>query len=162
VAGPPYCIDTSAMIAAWVERYMPETFESFWERIDELSRAGVLFAPEEVRLELRRPDELKKWAADRDGMFVDLADAAYQAAATDAVDFVRTECGRRGLLLRPGDFKADPFVVALARTRGATVVHEEKRAREANARPKLPNVCDQFGVKEISLREFILANGWKF
>jgi len=67
-----YCIDTSAIIDAWVETYRPASFPSFWERIDELVRKGELISPEEVRQELKYPAKLGPWAADRDDMFIEL------------------------------------------------------------------------------------------
>ena len=77
------------------------------------------------------------------------------------------ECPRgrarsRWLRLRPGDLKADPFVVALARVEGAAVVNEENIARELNARPKLPNLCEWFDVRSLTLLEFTREHGWTF
>ena len=158
-----YCIDSSSIFAAWNERYWPEAFPTFWRHVDDLVKVGRLFAPEEVRdIELRQPAELRAWADARDGMFRDLDDENYQTTITEVVDKLRAELRKRRLALRPTDFKADPFVVALARVEGAVVVNEENLAREANARPKIPNLCGWYGVRSINLRDFIREQGWTF
>lgn len=65
-----YCIDTSALIAAWQERYPPENFPAFWGRVETLIVAGRLVAPVEVLNETtKRSDELHKWLAERKNMF---------------------------------------------------------------------------------------------
>jgi hypothetical protein len=40
-----YCIDTSALIAAWQERYPLENFPRVWERFDGLIAEERLVAP---------------------------------------------------------------------------------------------------------------------
>jgi len=156
-----YCIDTSSIIEAWERQFPPDVVKSFWPRLDELIEAGRLIAPEEVRSELRRPS-LREWAKRRDALFRELTSAAQQTAVTEAVEHLRAECRRRGLRLRPTDFKADPFVVALARVEGAVVVTEELLAREANARPKIPNLCESFGVRSLGVLDFTRELRWTF
>jgi Domain of unknown function (DUF4411) len=57
-----YCIDTSALIAAWQERYPPEHFPVFWTRVDSLIEDARLVSPTEVFAEtMKRSDELNKW-----------------------------------------------------------------------------------------------------
>jgi hypothetical protein len=36
-----YCIDTSALIAAWYERYKPNRFPKLWEQLDQLIQEGL-------------------------------------------------------------------------------------------------------------------------
>ena len=70
---PTYCIDTSALIAAWQERYPPENFPRLWERFDELIHDGRLVAPVEVHREIaKRSDELHNWLKARPSMFREL------------------------------------------------------------------------------------------
>jgi hypothetical protein len=61
--------------------------------------------------------------------------------------------------LKKGRGQADPFVVALARVRGATVVTEEHAKPTA---PKIPDACRRFGIRCINLLEFIREMRWKF
>jgi hypothetical protein len=37
-----YCIDTSALIAAWYERYKPNRFPKLWDQFDQLVTDGRL------------------------------------------------------------------------------------------------------------------------
>src|SRR5262245_17025582 len=78
-----YCIDTSALIAAWQERYPPENFPPFWRLMGSLIDDGRLVAPMEVLLETqKRSDELHKWLAERKHMFRELEDEIQIAAAS--------------------------------------------------------------------------------
>ena len=78
-----YCIDTSALIAAWSERYPVRRVPRFWEKVDELISAGRLVGPEEVRLEVKKKtDGLFDWVNARRGMFVEL-DESFQIRAKE-------------------------------------------------------------------------------
>lgn len=62
---------------------------------------------------------------------------------------------------RPGKSAADPWVIALARNTGATVVTEE--ADDASARyPKIPSVCRDYAVRWVRLLDLIRAEAWRF
>ena len=54
---------------------------------------------------------------------------------------------------------ADPFVIALAKTRNGTVVTEEVFKPKAS---KIPNVCEQFKIPCINLEDFMQIQGWSF
>lgn len=143
-----YCIDTSALIAAWSERYPPKLFRFVWDRLDELIRAGRLVAPEEVRLEVKKKaDGLFDWVNERRGMFVDL-EPAIQARAKEILR-------AHPWLLKnmPDKSPADPFVIALAMERSLTVVTEE--APGSAKKPKIPIVCSTANVECINLVEFL-------
>ena len=77
-----YCIDTSALIAAWQERYPIENFPPFWKLMDGLISSGRLVAPTEVYNETaKRSDELHKWLGARKSMFRELDEEVQVAAA---------------------------------------------------------------------------------
>lgn len=156
-----FCIDSSSIFDAWSRHYPPDVFPSLWTKLEALIAQGSLVSPEEVRDELRDPD-LAAWAKSQDDLFRELDDDAYQAAVTEVVDRVRAELGARRLKLRPQDFKADPFVVALARHVGAAVVCEEAPQNAPGARPKIPNLCAWYGIRCITLAQLIRGQGWVF
>lgn len=151
-----YSFDTSALLDAWTRSYPPDVFPQLWQVIEDGVTVGRFFAAEEVRTEISKKDDaLLKWAKKQRGLFIDL-DAAQQSAAAEILqEFPRLIDTRKG---RSG---ADPFVIALARTRGAVVVTGENDDGSPD-KPKIPTVCRHFGVRTIRPLEFIRENRWVF
>ena len=151
-----YCIDTSALLDAWVRWYPPDLFPSLWTRIEDLITDGSIIAPEDVLYELeRKDDDLSSWARKHRNMFHAL-DEPLQAATNEILSgfpkLVESRKERSG---------ADPFVIALARITGAAVVTGEKNTGTAD-RPKIPNVCDAFAIRWISIVSLIREERWIF
>lgn len=61
--------------------------------------------------------------------------------------------------LLEGGVNADPFVVAKAKVNNAAVVTLEQLAQHA---ARIPNICQHFGVRCMSLEEFMEAENWIF
>ena len=157
MTGGLYCLDTSALIDG-LERYYPEAnFPALWERVDELIEAGRFFISEEVWEELQQKDEVaQEWARTRLGGLV---------VATDGPVITATQRVLRNheLLVKnmKGRNRADPFVIAVAQTRGAIVVTGE--GGDGNARkPKIPYVCQELGLHCIRFLDVVRAEGWRF
>ena len=64
-----------------------------------------------------------------------------------------------GKKLLNGGYVADPFVIARAAVASAAVVSMETYKPNA---ADIPNICDHFGVRCLSLEKFMEAEGWKF
>jgi len=151
-----YSIDTSSLIWAWRFAYPRERFPSVWAQIENLIRTGDLKASPMVLEELeRQEDDLHAWAAAKPEMFTDLDDAQQQE--------VRAIMATHPGMVQPGEDRvnADPFVIALARCRGLTVVSEERRSGNPNT-PKIPNVCAARGVPCVNLLGMMGDLGWRF
>ena len=150
-----YCIDTSALIAAWQERYPPENFPAFWGRIEALIVAGRLVAPVEVLHETtKRSDELHNWLAERRDMFRELDEEIQIAAASVLEQFPRLVGERK---LRSS---ADPFVIAVAQVHGFQIVTDEKPTGTFQ-RPNIPDVVSALGMTPcMGLLEMIKAEKW--
>jgi hypothetical protein len=85
-----YCVDTSALIAAWQERYPIENFPRFWDRLDAFIAEGRLVSPDEVLRETgKRSDELHAWLKVRGNMFRELAEPIQIEAAQVLARFPR-------------------------------------------------------------------------
>ena len=150
-----YCIDTSSLIAAWQERYPPEHFPAFWGKMNVLIDQGQLVAIREVLEEMtKRSDELHKWLKQRGEMFRDL-EAPIQLEAARILGRFPRLVGERKLRT-----SADPFVIALAKVEGMTVVTEEKPTGSLQSNPKIPDVCGAIGVPWIGLLDLIKAEKW--
>jgi hypothetical protein len=151
-----YSIDTSSLIWAWRFAYPRDRFPSVWMQIENLIRSGDLKTSPMVLAELRRQDDdLHAWAAAKTELFVDLDDEQQQE--------VRAIMAAHAGILQPSEDRvnADPFVIALARCRGLTVVSEERRSGNPNT-PKIPNVCTARGVRCVNLLGLMADLGWTF
>ena len=52
-------------------------------------------------------------------------------------------------------------MIAVAKIRKLSVVTGEKRKGNP-ARPKIPDVCEAYGIKCLNLLELMKSEGWKF
>lgn len=150
-----YSIDTSALIDAW-HTYPLDHFEGLWERVAELIRESRLFAADEVKAELERgDDDCFAWLRAHKGFFVPIDRRQQEAMQRINREFpgLSDQVGRRSL--------ADPWVIALAQVRGATVVAHEARRRNER-RPKIPHVCRQLNVPHTRFIGIVKQENWVF
>lgn len=147
-----YCIDTSALIAAWYERYKPNRFPKLWEQFDGLIDAQRLFSSSIVLDECsRRSPELHEWLKVRSDMFL-VPDVEVQTR----VDYIVNTY--TGLLAQGKEkFAADPFLIATAAVYGHTVVTEETGPDSLR---KIPGVCRKLNVPSINLMQLFDAEDW--
>ena len=68
---------------------------------------------------------------------------------------------RKLLDTRRGRSGADPFVIALAKTRSCTVVTNENPSNSPD-RPHIPDVCKALDVRTINFLGLIREQGWIF
>jgi predicted nucleic acid-binding protein len=151
-----YVIDTSALLDGWVRNYPPDVFPSLWSHLEEMIKAQELLAPDEVLLELsQKDDEVHQWAKVNSAMFVPLDEDVQSATQEILIQFPRLVGAMKDRN------RADPFVIALARIRNADVVTGEKSSGTGD-RPRIPNVCDHFGIGHRTLLQLIRDKGWTF
>jgi len=156
-----YCIDTSILID--LHRHYPrDIFGRLWSNLEALVREDRAIAPKQVREELKAwDDSLYQWAVRQRRMFRGLgADQVPRVAAVLAAFPALAHSDRR-------TEAADPFLVALALAEKETslfgadycVVTSEARRPKGQ---RIPNACEHFGLRCLSLFEFMKAEGWKF
>ncbi len=151
-----YCIDTSALLDGWVRYYPRDVFPTLWDKLEKMIAGGRLVAPDEVLKELsKNDDDLHKWARLQGGLFYPLEDDIQIATAEILATFPKLVNNERNRSI------ADPFVIAVAKARKLFVVTGEKRKGNPS-RPKIPDVCDAYGIKCLTLLELMKNEGWKF
>lgn len=151
-----YSMDTSALVDGMGRYYRPTVFQSLWQRIDALIDEGRMIATEEVRVEIeRKADHLAVWCKQRDRMFIEI-DEEIQPVVTE----VLTAHGRLVKALSNRS-SGDPFVIALAKVKGAIVVTGERHSGSLD-KPKIPDVCDAMGIRCVSLVEMMEEEEWSF
>jgi hypothetical protein len=157
-SSPDYCIDSSSLIAGYLEIYHFERFPGLWEKMADMAESGRLIAPQVVYRELTKQDnEMAEWVKLRRRMFVEqdtVQDALMRQLARAfpiLIDPVRSfTCAST----------ADQLVVALAKSRGCLLVSEEKKG--SYQKPKIPQLCGHLGVTQISFADIIRREGWIF
>lgn len=152
---PRFVWDTSALVAAWDERYPIDVIPALWDRLAVSIAAGEMVAPEEVARELeKRSKDLLAFLKPHERFFV----------PTDAVVLGRVagilERHPRLVMERKRAYAADPFVIATAAILSAAVITEEGRG--SVGRPKIPDVCDAHGIEHHPLLAAIRLMGWRF
>ena len=152
-----YCIDTSPLIVL-KNSYARDIFPSLWKDFEALIDNRIIIAPREVFRELEQiADELWQWAKARKRMFNKLD--------REQMEFAQDIMGRFPNLVDPEKETpdADPFVISLARSENCTVITEERRTGSGpGGRPRIPNVCDAFGVPCLTLTGFFREQSWKY
>jgi hypothetical protein len=151
-----YCIDSNIVIQGRKHRYPPRRFRQLWENIEHLIAAGRMYASEAVKWELTvADDEIHDWVKAQSGLFVPLDRAQTDAVTKIQEDFDNLVDHRRG---KSG---ADPFVIALAKVRGYTVVTFENMAGTGN-KPKIPDVCARYDIPCVDLVGLMDREDWTF
>jgi predicted nucleic acid-binding protein len=151
----PIVLDTSALIELKI-KYPRVTFTTLWENIEKLIEQGRIIAPRAVFNELSqyedKNDVLFKWAKRHKKMFKDR-------------DAVQLQEVHKILSAYPGlvdidkpTEDADPFIIALAKTEGCSVITQESQVKTN----RIPYVCKKYKIKCISLVEFFTERQWKF
>lgn len=152
-----YVLDTSFFLDLWKvdAPFSKEIFVGIWDALQEAIACGAVVAPSSVKEELRREKtdrDLKSWVSDHSGIFIPF-DEWQLAVVTEIVRrFPGYALGVKNL--------ADPQIVALAYMRDLTVLTSEKWVSTlANDNPKMPNVCESFGIKSLNIRSYCTAEG---
>lgn len=151
-----YSLDTSAILDGWKRYYTPDVFHTVWRRLDYLITSGKVRVTEEVFHELeKQDDEVYKWVNSRQSRLVVPLDEPIQVEALRILEtcpkLVNDQKNRH---------QADPWVIALASVNGCTVVSGEGRRSLKN--PKVPDVCDDMGVRHLRLLDVFREEGFKF
>lgn len=154
-----HVFDTSSLRE--LQHFYPAIFRSIWPRLDALVHDGLLVSTKEVLRELETQnvsEDVLLWCKSNKHIF-----AVPTAAELQFVTTILSYAHFQALISKQAQLRgspvADPFVIALAKIAGGTVVSEERLKPNA---AKIPNVCAHFAVPCINLEGFMAAQGWSF
>lgn len=151
-----YCIDTNSLMDVWNRYYPIDIFPGLWGNIEQLIDSGVMVSPEEVLKELdKKDDDLSRWAKGKAGFFV-----PFDAEQQPHLVTVMTE---HELLVKNSKRAnaADPFVIALAKSRTLTVITQEKLTG-STTKPRIPDVCDAMDIQCMTIVEMVRHEQWRY
>ena len=154
-----YSLDTSALIAAFHERYPIENFPSLWNKIEELIKHGRLKMSQIVFDEAMRDTDIKQWCNEyqlKPDFQVPIDELVQEKVSEVLSEFPRLVDNRTG---KSG---ADPWVIALALTAENYIVLTEENPTDSKNRPKIPDVCAHFDLQCIKVVDLIIRENWIF
>src|SRR4051794_27254639 len=154
-----YVFDNSPLSVLF-KNYYRSRFPTLWKNFDGLVESGGIASTREVHREIDDSSisELRDWAKNNQGLFTipNAGEGAF-VAKIYAVAHFQQNIEQQKLL--KGGRNADPFVIAKAATEGKTVVTMELLKPKA---AKIPNICEHFKVRCLTLEQFMEAEGWQF
>ncbi|MEW6195273.1 MAG: DUF4411 family protein [Bacteroidota bacterium] len=156
-----YCLDANFFIEAWNKYYSPDFCSDYWKVIAELGEKEIIFIPEIVKEEVINTDTLIKEWFQLNVIPVHMIDEN----VTSCLKLIYSTNTNHQRLVdnTKGRSIADPWVIAHALNEKAIVVtKEEKITNPASQRIKIPNVCDNMGVKWMNDFDFIREIGIRF
>lgn len=152
---PFYWLDANVFIQAHRNYYRFNIVPGFWAALESHARTGELRSPQKVLdIEIAiNNDQLADWSkAIGAALFVpDGKDEQQAVGKITAYVLNKYPRAQANLFLA----KADPWVIAHALIDKGTVVTHESRVPDDSQVPKIPNVCDQFGIKTINTFELL-------
>jgi hypothetical protein len=157
-----YCFDSNIYIEMKNGPYGFDIAPGFWSWIEREAEAGIIYSSEMVYQELiLYSDELANWIRARSGapFFIE-PDREAQERYREVVDYVEvTYPPHKAAEFLAG---ADPWVIAQAWRDTSVVVTHEDHVDSRSKKPKIPNICEHFGVAYTKLYELLRARGAKF
>lgn len=156
-----YCLDANVLIEAWQKYYNPKFCPDYWVLLTELGENGKVFIPELVYEEITRTeDDLAKWLRESK---IPINEISEEVTICLKKIYAENPTHKNLVDSNKGRSLADPWVIAHALKENATVVTKENKETALNSkRIKIPNVCDNMGIRWINDFQFIKEIGIKF
>jgi hypothetical protein len=134
------------------EIYGSDVFRPQWDFIEELLKRGVIIAPRKVELELKKwcleIPEMASWLKKNARIFVDISSEQLEAS--------KPVLAKYEVYGSTENYAGDLSVMSLASCLEIAVITlEGKKPQNSYRRPKIPNVCDEFGIDCYSVTSFL-------
>jgi predicted nucleic acid-binding protein len=163
-ASANYCADANFFYEFWLpdRKFRKDIYDKLWEHMVSQISGGIITSTEEVYRELKESNDpdFQKWLdAHKSYLYVE-DDIAVIKLATKILN------KHPEMLFQKGKKNgADAFLVATAKIYGLSVISEENRVSEADLKNgacvRVPNICDEQGVKCYSILEYCAKEGIK-
>ena len=163
-----YVLDSSFFVI--IRGYYPDTFPTFWEKMDEMAEKGRIISVDEVYAEVKnykgKQHKLSEWVKNHKRIFTPPTDEEqYKIKEIFKIQGFEDLVSKKHLIR--GTPCADPFLIARAFVINGTVVTQERPAKKdkkgnVNGSIKIPNVCEHFKIPCINTEEFMVDQKWKF
>ena len=161
-----YLLDSNIYIKAKNILYPFDLFPSFWDKILDFAKQGIIVITQEVYEEiLEGEDELSNWLAENKSCFKNKksSEEIVISCYSDIIQSVYDNAVYKVTAKNEFATVADSWIIAHAKAYGYTLVTEEKRVDlSSKKRVKIPNVCAEHGVKCIDLIDFLRETKVKF
>lgn len=156
-----YCLDANVLIQAWQKYYSPRLCPSYWDNLNLLGQRGVIFIPKVVYDEIiKTEDDLSKWLANSDIPILQIDGEVTRCLSTM---YATNELHKYLVDNKKNRSLADPWIVAHAMKEQAVVVTKEERLLVPSVKTiRIPNVCDNMGLRCINDFQFIGEIGMRF
>jgi hypothetical protein len=157
-----YALDTNVVVSflgnSDSEHYPMDVFKPQWDFLEAAMKDGRVIAPRVVEAELEKwqqtVTQMKPWLDEHKYLFRDIESDEQLACAKQIVNAYPAYASSTNYL---GDLE----VMALAKARSLTVISLEQRATQhSDRRPKIPNICEEFGITWVNLAGFLRAEGF--
>ncbi|MGW3549242.1 DUF4411 family protein [Janibacter hoylei] len=154
---PRYCLDTNVVVSFLKgtddEYYGVDIFGEQWALIERLIASGVIVSPRQVERELAKwqtsSSTIQAWVKDHHYMFKDVETVAQLQVAKRIVSSYP-------VYAKTDNYLGDLEVMSLASALDVTVISLEGEAKDPSVRrPKIPNVCKEFGIDCVSVTGFL-------
>jgi len=159
--GNNYVVDTDVLITLMT--YHPQNkpaYQAIWDEIETLIKQKNIFSTmavyDEIIKYLGKSDQLKKWAISHKKRFFISPNKETWQLAQDIIKKFPDLLNKKKL--QTGEPDADPFLIALAKSEGATIITQERK----DLPNKIPMVALHYSVKSIDLYEFFEERKLKF
>lgn len=153
-----YCLDANVLIQSWQKYYNPKICPDYWKVLNELGENGKVFIPELVFEEIiRTEDDLSKWLKASKIPIAKISEPITKHLRKILEDYPLLVDNTKARSL------ADPWIIAHALSENATVVTKEEKVTALNSKKiKIPNVCDNIGIRWMNDFQFIEELDIKF
>jgi len=157
-----YILDTNVFIEPWGKYYSPRFCTGYFECLNKLGLQGTIAIPQMVQNEVTKvEDNLSHWLLNESQIPVLNITESVQKALRSIYNYdsrhVRLTDTSKSRSM------ADPWVIAHAIVENATVVSkEDKVMTKGSKKVRIPNVCENMGIRCIHDFDFIDEVGIQF